>query len=174
MEAQMTEQARKILGALFAVLGVYYCALGGVVLVRIPSVTRQWIERSGDSDFRFDYDFFVRLSGLGAALILLLGWRTVVLGLATARGRCPSWFWLAISAAPLHFAWWLYRVVGGGGPGRDGIAAERLSSGVQFGLVCVGYLLLWGMSRQATRNGGPANIALQPTAAASGAERRRG
>ena len=86
----MTEQTRKGLGALFALLGAYYCVVGGAVLVQRPSVTSRWIERSGDRDFRLDYDLFLKLSGVGAALILLLGWRTVVRGLATARGQRPS------------------------------------------------------------------------------------
>jgi hypothetical protein len=106
----MTEQTRKGLGALFAVLGAYYCVLGGAVLVQLPSVTSRWIERSGDRDFRLDSDLFLKLSGVGAALILLLGWRTVVKGLATARGRCPSWLWLAMSSLPLHVVWWMLGV----------------------------------------------------------------
>jgi len=167
------EQIRRTLGALFALLGVYDAALGAIVLVSLPSVTRTWIERSGDADFRLDYDFFVALSGVGAALILVFGWRTVILGIATARGRIPSWSWLATLAVPLHFVWWVYRVVGSGALGRDGIADERLSSGIQFAVVCAGYLLLWGLNRRSFRNG-PANIALHPTAAVSGASRGRG
>lgn len=166
------ERIRRTLGALFAILGAYYCAVGGSVLVRLPSVTNRWIERSGDADFRLGYDLFVALGGVGAALILVLGWRSIVQGLATASGGRPSWSWLAISAVPLHFVWWMYRVVGSGALGRDGIAAERFSSAVQFGVVCVSYLLLWGMNRWSTLNG-PANIALHPTASAL-AQRGRG
>jgi hypothetical protein len=148
----MVEQTRRALGALFAILGAYYCAIGGSVLFRLPSVTNRWIEGSGDSDFRLDYDLFVALSGVGAALILVLGWRTVVLGVATARARYPSWSRLAVAALPLHFVWWMYRVVGSGSLGRDGIAAERFDSAVQFGVICAGYLLLWGMNRWSTQN----------------------
>lgn len=169
----MAEQTRKTLGALFAVLGAYYCVIGGVVLVQLPSVTSRWIERSGDRDFRLDYDLFLKLSGIGAALILLFGWRTVVKGVATARGERPSWLWLAMLSVPLHAGWWMYRVVGSGSLGREGVAAERVDSGIQFGLVCGGYLLLWVMNRRSVRSG-PANMALRPTAASSGAALGRG
>ena len=158
-QERILEQTRRALGGLFALLGVYYCALGATVLLDLGDVTRAWIVRSGDADFRLDYDLFVRLSATGAGLIVLLGWRTAVLGVATARGRVRSWSWLAVSAVPLHFVWWAYRVVGSGALGREGVAAERLSSGLQFGAVCLGYLLLWGMSRRPIRNS-PANIAL--------------
>ena len=63
---------RKMLGALFAVLGTYYCALAGFTLLRLPSVTRQWIEQSGDPDFHYDYSLFMMLTALGAALVALL------------------------------------------------------------------------------------------------------
>jgi hypothetical protein len=108
------DQIRKALGALFTVLGAYYCALGVLTLVRLPEVTTAWIARSGDPEFKYDYGHFMMLSGIGATSIALLGWRTVVKGVATARGRHESWLGPAIAAAPLHWFWFLYRVIGNG------------------------------------------------------------
>jgi hypothetical protein len=92
------DRMRKTLGGLYTVLGLYYCALGVLTLVRLPGVTRQWIERSGDPDFQDDYGLFMMLSGVGATLIAVLGGRTVVKGVATAAGRQESWLGPAIAA----------------------------------------------------------------------------
>jgi hypothetical protein len=164
---------RKALGALFTVLGAYYCALGVFTLVWLPDVTRRWIERSGDPEFEYDYGVFMLLSGVGATLIAVLGWRTGAKGVATARGRHASWLGPAIAALPLHWFWFLYRVIGSGMLDRhDRIVAQR-NTAIQFAIVCVGYLLLWLVNRRPNRSG-PANIALHPTAALSGAVRGRG
>ena len=139
---------RKTLGALFAVLGTSYCALAGFTLLRLPSVTRQWIEQSGDPDFHYDYSLFMMLTALGAAFVALLGWRTIVQGVATARGRRASWLGLAISAVPLHWFWFLHRTIGAGLlDHQDKIAVQRRAA-VQFGSVCLGYLLLWLLVRR--------------------------
>ena len=45
----------------------------------------------------------------------------------------------------------------------DRLVAQR-NTAIQFGIVCVGYLLLWFISRLHDR-GAAANIALHPTAA---------
>lgn len=176
------DRTRKVLGALFTVLGAYYCALGVLTLVRLPDVTKQWIERSGDPDFTYDYGLFMMLSGVGATLIAVLGWRTVVQGVATGRGRHASWLGPAIGALPLHWFWFLYRVIGSGTLDRQNRVLAQRNTAIQFGIVCIGYLLLWLMNRRPNRNGatgnmgnnGPANIALHRTAAVSGAVRGRG
>jgi hypothetical protein len=158
---------------LFTVLGAYYCALGVLTLVRLPDVTRQWIERSGDPDFKYDYDLFMALSGVGATLIAVLGWRTVVKGVATARGQHPSWLGPAIAALLLHWFWFLYRVMGSGMLDRQDRFIAQRSTAIQFGIVCAGYALLWLLNRRPNRNE-PANIALHPRTAVTGAVRGRG
>ncbi len=108
----VVDRIRRVLGALFTALGAYYCGLGIVTLAQLPAVTRQWIERSGDPDFKYDYGLFMMLSAFGATSITALGWRTVVKGLATARGRQVSWLGPAVAALPLHWFWFLYRKIG--------------------------------------------------------------
>jgi hypothetical protein len=147
---------RKTLGGLYTVLGLYYCVLGVLKLMRLPGVTREWIERSGDPDFQYDYGLFMMLSGVGATLIAVLGWRTVVKGVATAAGRQESWLGPAIAALPLHWFWFLYRVIDGGMLDPHVRAVAQRNTAIQFGTVCLGYLLLWLSNRN--RNG-PADIA---------------
>ncbi len=147
------DRIRKALGALFAVLGVYYCALGVFTLARLPVVTRQWVERSGDPEFKYDYGLFLMFSALGAASIAALGCRTVVKGLATARSRHVSWLGPAIAALPLHWFWFLYRSIGGGVLDREGQMAAQRSTAIQFGIVCIGYIVLWLINRRPRPNG---------------------
>ena len=139
---------RKTLAGLFAVLGTYYCALAGFTLLRLPSVTRQWIEQSGDPDFHYDYSPFMMLTALGAALVALLGWRTIVQGVATVRGRRASWLGVAIAAVPLHWLWFLHRTIGAGLLDRQDQIAVQRSAAIQFGSVCLGYLLMWLLVRR--------------------------
>jgi uncharacterized membrane protein len=139
---------RKSLGALFAALGVYYCALGSFTLLRLPTVTTQWIQQSGDPDFHYDYSLFMMLTALGAAFVALLGWRTVVQGVATARGRRASWLGLAISAVPLHWFWFLHRTIAAGLLDHQGHITAQRNAAIQFGSVCTGYLLLWLLMRR--------------------------
>jgi hypothetical protein len=139
---------RKSLGALFAALGVYYCALGGFTLLRLPAVTTQWIQQSGDPDFHYDYGFFMMLTALGAASVAVLGWRTVVQGVATARGRRASWLALAISALPLHSVWFLHRTIGAGLLDRPDQIVVQESAAIQFASVCVGYVLMLLLTRR--------------------------
>jgi hypothetical protein len=158
---------RKALGVLFAALGAYYCALGGFVLLRLPSVTSRWIQQSGDPDFHYDYGLFMTLTALGAIFVALLGWWTVVQGVATARGRRASWLGLAISALPLHWFWFLHRTIGAGLLDRPGQIAVQQSAAIQFGSVCLGYLLLWLLTRRPDPDPS-AHISLQSTAPVDG------
>jgi len=165
------DRIRKALGALFTALGAYYCGLGIVTLAQLPAVTRQWIERSGDPDFKYDYGLFMMLSAFGATSIAALGWRTVVKGLATARGRQVSWLGPAVAALPLHLFWFLYRKIGAGVLDDQGRIIAQRNAAIQFGIVCAGYLLLWLINRRPSPNR-PANIGLQPTAAGGILSRR--
>lgn len=133
-------RSKKALGALFTVLGTYYCGLGIFTLARLPSVTRQWIDRSGDPDFKYDYGFFMMLSALGATSIALLGWWTVRKGLATTRLRQVSWLGPAIAALLLHWFWFLYRIIGAGLLDRQGQIAVQRNAAIQFSIVCIGVL----------------------------------
>ena len=139
---------RKPLGALFALVGAYYCALGLFILTRLPAVTRQWVDLSGDPDFTLDYRSFVLLSALGAISIAWLGWSTVAKALATMRGQRVSWMWPAIAAVPLHWFWFLYRIIGAGALGRDAQLAVQRDAALQFGIVCAGYIALWVLNRR--------------------------
>lgn len=158
---------RKALGAVFAVLGAYYCFLGVFILARLPDVTRRWIEQSGDPDFRGDYGPFMMLGALGATSIGALGWRTLVKGVATARGQHVSWLGPAIAAMPLHWLWFLHRIIGAGVLGRDGRMAAQRSAAIQFGITCIGYVLLWVITRRPSRSR-PAHIGLHSTGAGAG------
>jgi len=142
------DRIRKALAAVFAVVGAYYCVLGVFTLARLPDVTRQWIAQSGDPEVKYDYGLFMMLGGIGATSIAVLGWRTVVKGLATARGRHASWLGPAVAALPLHWFWFLHRVMG------------------------AGYVVLWVITRRPSSSG-PANIRLQP-AAGGAIQRGRG
>ena len=137
------DRTRKVLGAVFAVVGAYYGALGVFTLVRLPGVTTRWIQQSGDPEFKYDYDTFMMLSALGAVSITALGCGTVVKGIAAARGRYASWLGPAIAALPLHWFWFLYRTIGAGLLDRQGQIAVQLEAAIQFGAVCIAYFVLW-------------------------------
>jgi|SRR5215471_1704192 len=142
---------KKILGALFAVVGAYYCAVGVLTLTRVSDVTTQWVRQSGDPDFKYDYGTFLALSAFGAVSIAVLGSFTVVKGVATARGRQASWLGPAIAALPLHGVWFLYRSIGAGLLSRhDQIVVQR-DTAIQFGAVCIGYVALWLITRRPNR-----------------------
>jgi len=157
------DSIRKTFGALFAALGAYYCALGVFTLLRLPTVTSRWIQQSGDPDFHYDYSFFLMLTALGAVLVALLGWRTVVQGVATARGRRASWLALAISALPLHWFWFLHRTIDAGLLDRQGQIAAQQIAAIQLGTVCISYLALWLLMRR-PHSHQPADLALLRTA----------
>lgn len=144
---------RRALGSIFTLLGAYYCLLGVLTLVRVPDVTRRWIEQSGDPDFKYDYGLFMMLSGLGATLIAVLGWRTVVKGMTTARGLRASWLGLAIAAIPLHWFWFLYRIIGAGILDRHGQTMVQRTAAIQFGTACIGYIVLGVIGRRSNRSG---------------------
>ena len=166
------DRIRKALAAVFAVVGAYYCVLGVFTLARLPDVTRQWIAQSGDPEVKYDYGLFMMLGGIGATSIAVLGWRTVVKGLATARGRHASWLGPAVAALPLHWFWFLHRVMGAGVSGREGQLVVQRNAAIQFGSVCIGYVVLWVITRRPSSSG-PANIRLQP-AAGGAIQRGRG
>jgi hypothetical protein len=155
----------------FAVLGAYYCVLAVFLLASLPEVTRQWIERSGDPDFKYDSSLFMMLGGLGAASIGALGWRTVVKGVATARGRHATWLGPTLAAWPLHWFWFLHRIIGAGVPDRAGQIVVQRHAAIQFGSVCIGYVVLWVITRRPSSSG-PPNIRLQPTAGGTIMSRR--
>ena len=69
------DRIRKPLSALCVVLGAYYVALGAFVLTRLPTITREWVSRSGDPVFRLDYSSFTFFTSIGASSIgLCLGY----------------------------------------------------------------------------------------------------
>ena len=94
------EAFRKGLGVVFTVVGAYYCALSAFTLVRLPTVTTRWIQRSGDPDFQYDYAIFMIVTALGAALVGVLGLRTAIQGVGAARGRRGSSLGLAMPPSP--------------------------------------------------------------------------
>jgi len=49
IERDAVNLMRKTLGALFAVLGTYYCLLSVLTLAALPDVTTRWVQRSGES-----------------------------------------------------------------------------------------------------------------------------
>ena len=134
---------RKGLAAVLIVVGGYYCVVAGSVLVRVPTVTAQWIQRSGDADFKLDSAVFAWWIGGGAALVGVLGGLTVLNGLMTLRGRGAPWLGLALAALPLHWFWLLYRSIGSTVFGPEVRSAVQWHSALQFGIVCVGYFLMW-------------------------------
>jgi multisubunit Na+/H+ antiporter MnhG subunit len=155
---------RKILGGLFAMLGSYYCVLGVLTLVRLPSVTARWILRSGDPDFKYDDGMFMLWIAVGAVLVGVFGYRTAIKGVATARGGRDSWLALAIGAPLLHWFWFLYRTVGNGVLDRAAQASAQRTNGLRFGTICIAYLAMWIVTRSPTAEVGPANDRMQPTA----------
>jgi len=152
------EKTRRTLAALFTLIGAYYCALAVFTLVSLPDVTRQWIERSGDQDFKYDYGTFLALSAFGATSIAVLGTSTVVKGVATVRGLPASWLGPLLVALPLHWFWFSYRSIGAGVLDRHGRMAVQRNAAIQFGAVCLGYLVLWLIQRRPHRHGASAFI----------------
>lgn len=143
----MANRLQKALAGLFVVVGVYYCTHAGLTLLRLPTVTADWVQRSGDPDFPHDYGAFLMLTAAGAAFVALLGWQTIVKGVATMRGRPVSWLGPAIAALPLHWMWFLYRTMGSGILERPDQLAVQYSTALQFGVVCAGYWVLWATTR---------------------------
>ena len=143
----MQNRLQKALAALFVAVGAYYCALAGLTLLWLPSVTEQWVARSGDPEFHYSLRPFMMLTAVGAACVALLGWQTIAKGVATVKGRPVSWLGPAIAALPLHWMWFLYRTVGAGVLDRPDQLAVQFSAALQFGSVCAGYWILWATTR---------------------------
>ena len=139
---------RRALGGMFIVLGAYYCVISVRTLVRLPSVTERWIHLSGDPDFKLDEGIFVMWIGVGAVFVGILGFRTVVKGMAALRGGRDSWLWVALAAVPLHCFWFLYRTIAGGLMDREGQAIARQDNAMRFGIICLAYLGMWMIMRQ--------------------------
>jgi hypothetical protein len=158
---------RRTLGGLFATLGMYYCVLSVLTLVRLPSVTAHWIQRSGDPDFKYDYSIFMLWIAVGAVLVGVFGYRTAVKGVAAIHGSRDTWLGLAIAAPFLHWFWFLYRTVGNGVLDRAAQAAAQRHNGLRFGTICIAYLVMWIVMRDRTPAKRPANHGMQPTAVGS-------
>ena len=133
---------RKTLGVLFAILGTYYCILSVLTLAALPKVTTQWIQRSNDPDFKYDYGTFLVWIAVGAFVVGAFGYRTSVKGITAARGRRESWLALAIGAPLLHSLWFLYRTIGNGVLDRGAQASAMRNDGVWFGAICFAYVAM--------------------------------
>jgi hypothetical protein len=156
---------RRILGGLFAVIGTYYCVLSALTLVRLPRVTARWIERSGDPDFKYDYDLFTMWIAVGAVLVGAFGFRTALRGIAAARGGRDSWLALAIGAPFLHWFWFLYRTIGNGVLDRGAQAIALRNDGLRFGAICIAYVVVWLVMRDRNPARRPSSNWMRPTAA---------
>ena len=157
---------RRALGGLFFVLGAYYCVISVRTLLRLPSVTERWIHLSGDPDFKHDYGVFMMWIGVGAVFVGILGFKTALKGMAAVRGRRDSWLWVAVAALPLHGFWFLYRTIAGGLLDREGRAIAQRDNAIRFGIICIAYLVMWIIMRQAHLANRPTNERLRPTASA--------
>jgi hypothetical protein len=139
---------RKALGSLFAVLGTYYVARSTFTLVRLPTVTESWIQRSGDPDFKYDQGLFLMLSAIGLVSIAAFGLTTIARGVAATRGHRVSWLGLAIAGIPLHFFWMAYRTIGMELHERAAEALVMRNNAIWLGAVCVSYFLMWILMRE--------------------------
>jgi hypothetical protein len=146
---------RKTLGLLFAILGTYYCTLGVLTLAALPDVTTQWVQRSGDPDFKYDHEMFMAWIAAGAFVVCAFGYRTAVKGTRAARGRQESWLALAIAAPLLHWLWFLYRTIGNGVLDPVAQVNAMRSNSVWFGAVCLAYVAMWLLTRPGARRASP-------------------
>ena len=154
---------RKTMGVLLALLGAYYCALSAFTLATLPGVTSTWIQRSGDPDFKYDYDLFMLWIGVGAVLAGAFGYRTAVKGIRAARGHRESWLALALGAPVLHWFWFLFRTVGNGVLGREAQAGAARLDGLRFGAICLAYLAMWIVMRRRETAQQPATTRMHRT-----------
>jgi multisubunit Na+/H+ antiporter MnhG subunit len=139
---------RKILGALFAILGTYYCVHSAATLVRLPRVTTRWVQASGDPDFKYDYGLFLMLIAIGAVAVATFGLRSAVKGVAAARGQRQSWLALALGAPILHTFWLLFRIIGTGELGRAAQATAIRYDEIRFTSTCLAYVAMWILMRE--------------------------
>ena len=101
---------------------------------------------------------------LGALALGVFGFRTVVKGVAAARGDRDSWLALALGAPLLHWFWFLYRTVGNGVLERAVQASAQRNLSLRFGAICIAYLAMCVLMRNGTAARGRANNRMQPTA----------
>jgi multisubunit Na+/H+ antiporter MnhG subunit len=156
---------RKTLGALFVILGTYYCILSVLTLATLPSVTTRWVQRSADPDFKYDYGTFMVWIAVGAVVVGAFGYRTAVKGIMAARARRESWLALAIGAPLLHSVWFLYRTIGNGVLDREGQQIAMRNNGVWFGAICLAYVAMHVAMRQGDSARRSPNTNMQPTPA---------
>jgi hypothetical protein len=140
---QVIAVTRRVLGGLFAILGVVYVERGALALFHLREVVDRWTRVSGDPDFRLDMEAFMAYVGAGAVSVVLLGAATAWNGVAAARGLRSRWLALAIAALPIHWLWLVYRIVGAGRLERSLHDALGRDNAVQFGLVCASYWIMW-------------------------------
>ena len=138
---------RRTLGTLFSMLGTYYCILSALTLARLPSVTADWIVRSGDPDFKHDARLFMVLIAVGAVLTGAFGYRSVVKGIRAARGERESWLGLALSAPLLHWCWFLFRRIATGALDREAQEMAMRINALWFGAICLAYVVMWIVMR---------------------------
>jgi hypothetical protein len=141
---------------------MYYCVLSVLTLARIPSVTTRWIQRSGDPDFKYDYQMFMLSIAVGAVLVGAFGCASAVTGVAAARGARGSWLALAFGAPLLHWFWFLYRSIENGVLERAAQASALRHNGVRFGAICLAYLVMWIITRQRDAPRRPADRRMGP------------
>jgi hypothetical protein len=153
---------RKTLGALFAMLGTYYCILSVLTLAALPNVTTRWVLRSGDPDFKYDHGTFMVWIAVGAVVVGAFGYRTAVKGIMAARGRADSWLALAIGAPLLHWLWFLYRTVGNGVLDREAQAIAMRNNVVCFGAICLAYVAMCFAMRHGDSARRSPNTGMQP------------
>jgi hypothetical protein len=66
----------------------------------------------------------------------------------TAMGRHESWLALALAAPLLHWFWFLYRSIGNGVLTREAQTTAMRTNGLWFGLICLGYAVMWIVMRR--------------------------
>jgi hypothetical protein len=157
---------RKVLGALLAMLGAYYCVLSLFTLARLPAVTTRWVQASGDPDFKYDYGLFLMLIGSGAVWAGIFGLRSASKGVAAARGQRESWLALAIGAPFLHWFWFLFRLVGTGQLDRTAASAATRYHAARFAIICLAYLAMWLVMRRPRGRTSPDQAAPAPSSPA--------
>jgi hypothetical protein len=142
------DTVRRTLGTLFAILGTYYCILSVLTLTRLPRVTADWVARSGDPDFKYDYNQFMMVIAAGSVFAGAFGYRTAIQGIRAARGRRESWLGLALGAPLLHWCWFLFRRIGTGVLDREAQQMAMRDNALWFGAICLAYAVMWIVMRQ--------------------------
>ena len=142
-----------LLAVALACLGAYYAIVSVQVLVNLSDVTNRWIQLSGDSDFRWDFEPFKAMIGSGAAAVLVFGIGTVMCGIRAASGRLVrARYWVALAmAAPLvHFPWFVYKLIATGR--RPGWDLTARSVAIRLVVICVAYAITCALVRHEARS----------------------